>query len=162
MVEIYSNTDLSKLFDIAPSKVREALTLSKLPVVFLVEDIKTAYATGDGMGRFSMERLKHRSDEEVGITKDELATFRQTLEDKQWLHAPSKKSPSADPRIKRTDLHIIAGLLALLKEDAPRSYQSDAQIIEALQEWNPNTPGYSKRSLEGRFSAARRAIDSVE
>lgn len=62
------------------------------------------------------------------------------------------------PKTERTDLLIIGGLLGLLKEH----FESEAQIITALNEWNPRTPGYSKRNLEDRFKRAKSALDQQE
>jgi hypothetical protein len=62
------------------------------------------------------------------------------------------------PKTERTDLLIIGGLLGLLKEH----FESEAQIITALNEWNPRTPGYSKRNLEDRFKKAKSALDQQE
>lgn len=65
-----------------------------------------------------------------------------------------------DPRVERTDLIIIGGLLSLLHDQT--TLTSNADVIQALQEWQPNYPGLKKRTLEGRFSAAKKALEIFE
>ncbi|MGD9949327.1 MAG: hypothetical protein AB7U29_12735 [Desulfobulbus sp.] len=71
------------------------------------------------------------------------------------------KDHAVNPKTERNDLLIIGGLLGLIKEHEGK-LTSDAQIIAALNEWMPSTPGYSKRNLEKRFALAKKAIEQQE
>ncbi len=78
----------------------------------------------------------------------------------------SKKSMS--PVVGRSDLHIIGGLVELLLESTQKHleekppYRSNAKLIEVLLERNEGLKGMSKKTLETRFSDAKKAINAVE
>lgn len=83
------------------------------------------------------------------------------LQDDQTKTENEKHNETIDPRTERTDLLIIGGLLGLLREPEG-TYKSQADIIKALNEWSPETRGYSKENLEKRFSLANKALDKLE
>ncbi len=71
--------------------------------------------------------------------------------------------PVNEPARQKTDLIIIGGLLELLlresKEHGPAKFKSQAKIIDAFHECMGDYHGTSKRTLEDRFAAAKRAIN---
>ena len=67
------------------------------------------------------------------------------------------------PKAERTDLHIIGGMLELLLGvHSAIPFKSEATIITALVERCQGMPGITKRTLEGRFAEAKRAINATE
>lgn len=82
-------------------------------------------------------------------------------DDLQEPEARSSKPVSS--RAERTDLLLIGGLLGLLKEkwkDATGTDISDAQVMDALEEWLPGV--FKTRTTQDRFARARRALDNTE
>lgn len=76
---------------------------------------------------------------------------------------PNKKQTKpgkSDQRATQTDLLIIGGLLGLIKDKT--ELLNNEKVIEALQNWIPNVPGWSQRTLQDRFAIAKRAIDSLD
>lgn len=64
---------------------------------------------------------------------------------------------------RSTYLNIIGGLLELMLGKSPSGqelsvFDDQASVISALEAHFPNTPGLSKRNLEGKFSEARRSL----
>jgi len=66
----------------------------------------------------------------------------------------------SDPRSEQTDLLIIGAILGLIKEKTDLS--TNEKVIEAVENWLPNTRGLKPRTLEDRFAKAMRAINSLD
>jgi hypothetical protein len=96
--------------------------------------------------------------EELVVMEDEI----KRVEDKLFK---KKAVPSKHPRVKKTNLHIIGGMLELLlgKETAEEvsNLKCQASIIEALLISCNNMEGISKRTIEGRFAKANRFVNSL-
>lgn len=76
------------------------------------------------------------------------------------------KSAPPGERSETTYLNIIAGLVRLLtpsqvQDLAGARYESQAAVIAALLEAFPSRPGISQRTLQERFAAANRSIDTT-
>lgn len=75
----------------------------------------------------------------------------------------AQKSKPLSDRAETTYLNIIGSLLDLILSDSslgtPRSvFRNQTAIINAMLEHFPNTPGISKKTLEGKFSAAKQSL----
>lgn len=72
------------------------------------------------------------------------------------------KKSGPDPRVTRTDLYIIGGLLEIiLGKDASQEklpFETQSLLIDTLLLNLKDFPGISKRTLEARFSDANTAI----
>jgi hypothetical protein len=70
-------------------------------------------------------------------------------------------------RSERAYLRLIGSLINLLLGKTPSgksysSFTSQASIISALMANNRNKPGFTQRTLESKFSAAKRSIEDAE
>ena len=81
----------------------------------------------------------------------------------------SKQRQAREPseRSERTYLRLVGALINLLLGKTPSrkpysSFTSQASIISALMAHNRNKPGFTQRTLENKFAAAKRSIDDSE
>lgn len=81
----------------------------------------------------------------------------------------SKLRQAREPseRSERTYLRLVGALINLLLGKSPSrkpysAFTSQASIISALMAHNRNKPGFTQRTLENKFSAAKRSIDDFE
>lgn len=82
------------------------------------------------------------------------------------LRAIVNKGCTPDPRSETTYLNIISGLKNLLLSTSPAGrkhsiFESQAAIIDALIQYNPNVPGISETTLEQKFADANRSLASA-
>lgn len=76
---------------------------------------------------------------------------------KTKIDAPAKTR--TDQRIEDTNLRIIGALLKILNGET--GFNSDALIIDAITDRFEKTFGLSKRTLEDRFSRAKKALEKA-
>jgi len=75
-----------------------------------------------------------------------------------WLETNDKEDIHLNPRAETTYLNIIGGLLELIVSSGAKGLGNETAIIQTLLEKYPNIPGLKKRTLEGKFSAAKKSL----
>lgn len=100
-----------------------------------------------------------------GLPEDAVLVVRKTaLTDLLSSAIESERQQEAaqvDPRSETTYLNIIGAMLELLRNPRPGREKSDAAVIRELIENYSDKPGISKTSLENKFAAARRRLNST-
>ncbi|MDO5675598.1 MAG: hypothetical protein Q4G66_11900 [bacterium] len=124
------------------------------------EGSEDVFSWGPPLPKISREGLLVTAEELQRMEEEypELAAGKGCL---QELEARNNKPASS--RAERTDLLLVGGLLGLLKEkwkDAKGVEPSDAQVMDALEEWLPGT--FKTRTTQDRFTRAKRALDNTE
>lgn len=137
---------------------------------FLFDDIERsthAAINADSFRALQVDRdaLKARIDKATDAYRA-LKQERDSLEsERDSLRAMVNKGAVPGERAEATYLNIIGGLLHLLlgktPADKPQSvFESQASIIGALLAHHDGKPGISARTLEDKFAAAKRSLDS--
>lgn len=102
-----------------------------------------------------------------GLPEDAVLVFR-TAELNRFISefdTPSENEKSLGSRERNTLLSVIGGLLGLMLETTPGGqkgsvYESQSAIVSALLVRHEGKAGISKPTLEAKFAAARRSLNS--
>jgi hypothetical protein len=112
------------------------------------------------------DAVRAELDEAKAKLADTLAEMNAMRDDRDSLRAMVDKTSAPGNRAETTYLNIIGGMLALMLGKSPAGkafsvFDNQAAIINALLEHHNGKPGVSQRTLEEKFAAAKRSLNST-